>query len=67
MRRRLIGAAKALRDDDVEPPCVDTPESYRIRSAAGTMPVDADWIEVLGDWMDARTLEVPGVGLPTPV
>ena len=67
MRRRLLGAVKALRDDDVEPPCVDTPDWYHIRSASGTMPADADWIEELGDWMDARTLEIPGVGLPSPV
>ena len=66
-RKHLLNAARALRDDDVEPPCVDTPEWYLIRSASGTVPKDADWIEVLGDWMDARTLEVPGVGLPTPV
>ena len=66
-RKHLLNAAKALRDDDVEPPCVDTPEWYRIRSASGTVPKDADWIEVLGDWMDARTLDIPGVGLPTPV
>ena len=66
-RKHLLNAAKALRDDDVEPPCVDTPEWYLIRSASGTVPKNADWIEVLGDWMDARTLDIPGVGLPTPV
>ncbi len=66
MRRLLLAAVKELRDHGVEPPGVDTPDWFRIRSVAATIPVDAVWTEALGDWMEARTLEIPGIGIPTP-
>ena len=59
-RRMLIGAALALRDHDVTPPGVDSPEAYRVRSVATTLPGDADWEEALADWRYARTVEHPG-------
>jgi len=44
-RRRLIDAAKALRDDGTIPPGVDEPEIYRQRSGEVVLPRDADWWE----------------------
>jgi hypothetical protein len=43
-RRRLISAAKALRDHGVEPPAVDEPAVYRVRSGGVLLPRDADWL-----------------------
>ncbi|HEY3117073.1 MAG TPA: Rieske 2Fe-2S domain-containing protein [Chloroflexota bacterium] len=45
VRRRLIAAAKALRDEGTPPPGVDNPEIYRVRSAIVNLRKDADWIE----------------------
>jgi hypothetical protein len=42
-RRRLIAAAKALRDEGVLPPGVDNPEVYRQRSGEVILPRDAFW------------------------
>jgi phthalate 4,5-dioxygenase oxygenase subunit len=42
-RRRLINAAKALRDQGVVPPGVDNPEVYSIRSGGVVLPRGADW------------------------
>ena len=67
MRRRLLAAVKELRDEGVEPPCVDDPDWYRIRSVAATLPADLEWTEALGDWMAARSNEIPGIGIPQPV
>ena len=47
-RRRMINAAKALRDDGITPPGVDNPEIYRQRSG-GVDPADATL-----DWWDAH-------------
>ncbi len=44
-RRRVINAAKALRDRGVTPPGVDSPEVYRVRSGGVILPRDADWLE----------------------
>ena len=65
-RRRIIGAAKAFRDQGITPPGVDTPEVFRVRSASATLPLSSNWIEELRDWMGGRSTEVPGVRLPTP-
>ncbi|HLF79598.1 MAG TPA: Rieske 2Fe-2S domain-containing protein [Dehalococcoidia bacterium] len=43
MRRRLINAAKALRDQGVTPPGVDSPEVYRQRSGGVVLPRSVDW------------------------
>jgi phthalate 4,5-dioxygenase oxygenase subunit len=44
-RRRLIEAAKALRDAGVVPPGVDDPEVYAVRTGGVILPRNADWIE----------------------
>jgi len=44
-RRRVLGAARALRDDGVAPPGVDHPEAYRYRSGGVVLPRRADWLE----------------------
>ncbi len=44
-RRRVIGAAKALRDGGVVPPGVDQPQVYRQRSGGVVLPRSADWLE----------------------
>jgi len=43
-RRRLINAAKALRDHGVTPPAVDQPELYRVRSGGVILPRGVDWL-----------------------
>jgi hypothetical protein len=45
VRRRLIEAAKALRDEGMTPPGVDRPEIYRVRSAIVNLPKAADWVQ----------------------
>jgi hypothetical protein len=42
-RRRLIAAAKALRDEGVTPPGVDNPEFYRQRSGEVVLPREVFW------------------------
>ena len=44
-RKRLVDAAKALRDKGQVPPGVDVPAVYRQRSGGVVLPKDADWIE----------------------
>jgi len=44
-RRRVIIAARALRDAGVVPPGVDDPKVYRYRSGGVVLPRDADWLE----------------------
>ena len=44
-RRRMINAAKALRDQGVTPPGVDNPEFYRQRSGGAVLPRELDWWE----------------------
>jgi phthalate 4,5-dioxygenase oxygenase subunit len=44
-RRRVINAAKALRDQGVVPPGVETPEVYHTRSGSVILPRSADWLE----------------------
>ncbi len=42
-RRKMIAAAKALRDEGVIPPGVDKPEVYRQRSGGVVLPRDVNW------------------------
>jgi len=63
VRRRLIQAAKDLRDNGTIPPGVANPEWYRYRSVSGTLPKGESWLEGLGDWIWTRTNEVPTVEL----
>ena len=44
-RRRLIEAAKALRDHGEVPPGVDNPEVYAVRTGGVILPRNADWID----------------------
>jgi phthalate 4,5-dioxygenase oxygenase subunit len=48
-RRRIIHAAKALRDGGVVPPGVDEPAVYRCRSGGVVLPRDANWLEATKD------------------
>jgi hypothetical protein len=43
-RRRLINAAKALRDAGTAPPGVDDPAVYRQRSGGVILPSGVDWL-----------------------
>jgi phthalate 4,5-dioxygenase len=44
-RRRVIAAARALRDSGAVPPGVDEPAVYRCRSGGVVLPRDADWLD----------------------
>jgi hypothetical protein len=44
-RRRVITAARALRESGVTPPGVDHPEAYRCRSGGVILPRSADWLD----------------------
>jgi phenylpropionate dioxygenase-like ring-hydroxylating dioxygenase large terminal subunit len=44
-RRRVINAAKALRESGAIPPGVDNPEVYRTRSGSVILPRNVDWQE----------------------
>jgi len=63
VRRRLIQAAKELRDNGTIPPGVANPEWYRYRSVSGTLPKGESWVDGFGDWMAMRSNEVPAVEL----
>ncbi|HEX5368265.1 MAG TPA: Rieske 2Fe-2S domain-containing protein [Dehalococcoidia bacterium] len=60
-RRRLINAAKAMRDLGTPPPAVDGPGLYRIRSGGIILPRSADWIET------TQPLREPSVAPGEPV
>jgi phenylpropionate dioxygenase-like ring-hydroxylating dioxygenase large terminal subunit len=49
VRRRLINAAKALRDNGTVPPGAETPEVYRQRSGWVILPRGADWLEATAE------------------
>src|SRR4029434_766996 len=48
-RKRLLDAAKALRDKGEVPPGVDDPKVYAVRSGGGVWPRGADWLEATSD------------------
>ncbi len=62
-RRRLIDAARALRDTGTVPPGVDEPALYRMRSGGAILPRGVDGLELLQDVINGRseTLEMPAV------
>jgi hypothetical protein len=62
VRRRLLEAAKALRERGVTPPGVNDPELYRVRSCQALLPRESIWQEALDDWHHARTPEHPTGG-----
>jgi phthalate 4,5-dioxygenase oxygenase subunit len=42
LRRKMLAAVKALREDGVEPPGVHSPDLYTVRSCATVLPKDQD-------------------------
>jgi hypothetical protein len=59
-RKRLIDAAKALRDAGQVPPGVDDPAVYAVRSGGVVLPRRADWIEATRELRQAG-IDHPGV------
>jgi phthalate 4,5-dioxygenase oxygenase subunit len=59
-RRRLMAAARALRQRGETPPGLETPETYRIRSSSVVLPRDLSWVEGAREQMRAT----PGVNHP---
>ena len=55
VRRRLIGAAKALQDHDVTPPGVDQPQVYGVRSAIVNLAKETNWVEATREVVKAFT------------
>jgi phenylpropionate dioxygenase-like ring-hydroxylating dioxygenase large terminal subunit len=55
VRKRLIQAAKALRDHGTVPPGVDDPEVYRRRTATGILDDGEDWQTQIGPYLEAFT------------
>ncbi|HTE87180.1 MAG TPA: Rieske 2Fe-2S domain-containing protein [Dehalococcoidia bacterium] len=53
VRKRLVSAAKALREQGVAPPGVDEPEYYAVRSASVLLPSSADWVEATKETVKA--------------
>jgi phthalate 4,5-dioxygenase len=45
VRRRLLNAAQALREQGITPPGVDDPEIFGVRAGGVFLPMDADWLE----------------------
>jgi hypothetical protein len=62
VRRRMLEAAKALRDRGVTPPGVNDPELYRLRSCQAILPKDTNWQAALEAWHQARTPAHPTGG-----
>jgi hypothetical protein len=52
-RKRLMDAAKALRDRGELPPAVDAPAAYMQRSGGVVLPQGADWIAASKPLRDA--------------
>jgi hypothetical protein len=57
-RRRLIDAARALRDSSCVPPGVDDPWVYRIRSGGAILPRGVPGLEVLQDVIHGRATDL---------
>ncbi|HLF78674.1 MAG TPA: Rieske 2Fe-2S domain-containing protein [Dehalococcoidia bacterium] len=60
-RRRVIEAAKALRDTQTIPPGVDHPDVYRTRTGSVILPRSADWLE------STKAARWPQVAIGAPV
>ncbi|HEX5370741.1 MAG TPA: hypothetical protein VFY10_15135, partial [Dehalococcoidia bacterium] len=52
-RRRVIAAARALRENGTIPPGVDNPEFYRKRSGGVVLPRSVDWWDATHDLRQA--------------
>jgi len=55
VRRRLLRAARALSEQGSDPPAVDRPELYQVRSASAVLRREVAWAEALGAWHAARS------------
>jgi phthalate 4,5-dioxygenase len=53
-RRRLLDAARQLRDNGVAPASVDDAALFRVRSASGLLPNGASWLEGTREWLEAQ-------------
>jgi phthalate 4,5-dioxygenase oxygenase subunit len=53
-RRRLLNAAKALKDEGKIPPGVDEPALYRLRSGGAILPSGVDGLDLLKDVIRGR-------------
>src|SRR5262249_7398471 len=65
-RRRVLSAARSLRDSGVTPPGVDDPTVYRYRSGGVILPKTADWLEATKELRTARIERGPAPA-PAPV
>ncbi|MBY0276294.1 Rieske 2Fe-2S domain-containing protein [Candidatus Binatia bacterium] len=57
VRKRLLAAARALRDEGVAPPGVESPRLYRVRPVGAVLPPGADWVRATQDARDAWSLQ----------
>ena len=55
IRRRLLEAARALREDGIVPPCVDEPAAYCQRSGWVILPKNVDYWEATREMREAFT------------
>jgi hypothetical protein len=53
-RLRLLGIARAMRDQGTPPPAAFEPERLRVRSCSVFLPRDVDWVAATGSWREAR-------------
>jgi hypothetical protein len=53
-RRRLLDAARQLRDGGIVPPGVDNAAVFRVRSASGLLPNDSSWLDATSPWLEAQ-------------
>jgi hypothetical protein len=61
-RRKLIKAAKLLRDEGMMPPASRNPAAFRARSCSAVLPSGVSWIEAFADWHSGRTVVLPAEG-----
>jgi phenylpropionate dioxygenase-like ring-hydroxylating dioxygenase large terminal subunit len=66
MRRRMIQAARDLREQGVTPPGVDNPEVYRQRSGEVILPSNVNWFEATQALRTKSYAPVEAVPLPRP-
>jgi hypothetical protein len=55
VRRRLLQAARALRDTGATPPGVDAPQAYAVRSGGVELPRGTDWLAATAELRRGHT------------
>ena len=55
VRRRLSSALKNMQADSINPPGVDNPHIYGLRSASLVLSKETDWLEGAADYLQAFT------------